>query len=80
MIRGVFFDLGGTLRICDPAPEHQAAAARRMAELAGADDPEAFLKRIDAVYEEKDLEPCDGIFMFTTIRTLETGEITKYYR
>ena len=53
MIRGVFFDLGGTLRICDPAPEHQAAAARRMAELAGADDPEAFLKRIDAVYEEK---------------------------
>ena len=53
MIRGVFFDLGGTLRICDLAPEHQAAAARRMAELAGADDPEAFLKRIDAVYEEK---------------------------
>ena len=35
---------------------------------------------LDAVYEEKDLEPCDGIFMFTTIRTLETGEITKYYR
>ena len=53
MIRGVFFDLGGTLRICDPAPEHQAAAARRMAELAGADDPKAFLQRIDAIYEEK---------------------------
>ena len=51
MIRGVFFDLGGTLRICDPAPDHQAAAARRMAELAGEDDPEAFLKKIDAVYE-----------------------------
>ena len=48
MIRGVFFDLGGTLRICDPAPEHQAAAARRMAELAGADDPAAFLQKIDA--------------------------------
>ena len=53
MIRGVFFDLGGTLRICDPAPEYQAKAARRMAELAGADDPEAFLKKIDAVYEGK---------------------------
>ena len=51
MIRGVFFDLGGTLRICDPAPAHQAAAARRMAELAGEADPEAFLRRIDAVYE-----------------------------
>ncbi len=53
MIRGGFFDLGGTLRICDPAPEHQAAAARRMAELAGEDDPDAFLARINAVYEEK---------------------------
>ena len=53
MIRGVFFDLGGTLRICDPNPAHQAAAARRMAELAGADDPDAFLRKIDAVYEEK---------------------------
>ena len=51
MIRGVFFDLGGTLRICDPAPEYQAAAARRMAELAGAEDPEAFLRKIDEVYE-----------------------------
>ena len=53
MIRGVFFDLGGTLRICDPAPAHQAAAARRMAELAGEADPEAFLRKIDAVYEAK---------------------------
>lgn len=53
MIKGVFFDLGGTLRICDPAPEHQAAAARRMAELAGETDPEAFLKRIDEIYEAK---------------------------
>ena len=51
MIRGVFFDLGGTLRICDPAPEYQAAAARRMAELAGVEDPEAFLRKIDEVYE-----------------------------
>ena len=53
MIRGVFFDLGGTLRICDPAPAYQAAAAKRMAELAGAEDPEAFLQKIDAVYEAK---------------------------
>lgn len=51
MIRGVFFDLGGTLRICDPQPWHQAAARARMAELAGADDPQAFLQRIDARYE-----------------------------
>ena len=51
MIRGVFFDLGGTLRICDPLPWHQAAARTRMAELAGAADPEAFLREIDARYE-----------------------------
>ena len=30
MIKGVFFDLGGTLRICDPLPWHQAAARTRM--------------------------------------------------
>ena len=36
MIRGVFFDLGGTLRICDPAPEHQAAAARRISAMSRA--------------------------------------------
>ena len=51
MIRGVFFDLGGALRICEPAPEHQEAAARRMAELAGEADPQAFLQRIDEIYE-----------------------------
>ena len=50
-IKGVFFDLGGTLRICDPAPEHQAAARRRMAELAGWDDEAAFFKLIDARYD-----------------------------
>lgn len=50
-IRGVFFDLGGTLRICDPAPEHQARARARMAELAGERDPEALLARIEARYE-----------------------------
>ena len=51
MIRGVFFDLGGTLRICDPAPEHQAAARRRMAELVGEADPDALLERVNARYE-----------------------------
>ncbi|MBE5808975.1 MAG: HAD family hydrolase [Clostridiales bacterium] len=50
-IRGVFFDLGGTLRICDPAPEHQAKARARMAELAGAADAEAFLRQTDERYE-----------------------------
>lgn len=35
---------------------------------------------LDAVYPEKDLEPCDGVFQFITIRNAETGEITKYYR
>ncbi len=51
MIKGVFFDLGGTLRICDPLPWHQAAARARMAELAGADDSAALLREIDARYE-----------------------------
>ena len=50
-IRGVFFDLGGTLRICDPAPEHKQRARRRMAELAGWEDPDAFLQRVDERYE-----------------------------
>ena len=49
-IKGVFFDLGGTLRICDEAPAHQAAARRRMAELAGWDDEAAFFRLIDARY------------------------------
>lgn len=50
-IRGVFFDLGGTLRICDPAPEHQQRARERMAELVGGEDPAAFLQMVDERYE-----------------------------
>ena len=50
-IRGVFFDLGGTLRICDPAPEHQSRARARMAELVGRTDVEAFIRQIDERYE-----------------------------
>lgn len=52
-MKGVFFDLGGTLRICDPAPEHQRRARDRMAELAGFDDPQAFIERIDRIYEDQ---------------------------
>ena len=37
-IKGVFFDLGGTLRICEENPGHQVMAKARMAELAGRAD------------------------------------------
>ena len=40
-IKGVFFDLGGTLRILDPDPEYCARARARMAELVGEADAEA---------------------------------------
>lgn len=50
-IRGVFFDLGGTLRIAEHVPEHEAAAARRMAELAGAPDTDAFMEMVEKRYE-----------------------------
>ena len=36
-IKGVFFDLGGTLRIAEEVPEHMDRAKARMAELAGAE-------------------------------------------
>ncbi len=51
MIRGVFFDLGGTLRICDENPPYQRHAAERMAELAGWDDPDALQAHINKRYE-----------------------------
>lgn len=35
---------------------------------------------LQASYSPMDLEPCDGIFRFVTVRNIETGEITKYYR
>lgn len=50
-IKGVFFDLGGTLRIAEHVPEHEAAAARRMAELAGAPDTDAFMEMVEKRYE-----------------------------
>jgi len=50
-IKGVFFDLGGTLRICEPNPEHQRRALERMAELVGADDCDAFIKMVDERYD-----------------------------
>ena len=50
-IKGVFFDLGGTLRLCEPDEAHQTAARNRMAELAGFEDPAAFIEMIDQRYE-----------------------------
>ena len=49
-IRGVFFDLGGTLRICDEAPEHQERAKARMAELAGRTDVQDFIDMVEERY------------------------------
>ena len=51
-IKGVFFDLGGTLRICEPMPEYQQKARARMCELAGWTDEKAFFQLIDTRYEE----------------------------
>ena len=50
-IKGVFFDLGGTLRICDKAPEHQEKARARMAELAGRSDVQAFIDMVEERYQ-----------------------------
>lgn len=50
-IKGVFFDLGGTLRIAEDVPEHQNKARDRMAELAGFDDPIAFIEMVEKRYE-----------------------------
>lgn len=49
-IKGVFFDLGGTLRICDEAPEHQEKAKVRMAELAGRTDVQDFIRMVEERY------------------------------
>lgn len=50
-IKGVFFDLGGTLRIVEKVPEHQERAKARMAQLAGQEDVEAFITMVEARYE-----------------------------
>ena len=50
-IKGVFFDLGGTLRIAEDVPEHQERAKARMAQLAGAQDVQAFIDMVEARYE-----------------------------
>lgn len=49
-IKGVFFDLGGTLRICEENPEHQEKAKARMAELAGRADVKDFIDMVEARY------------------------------
>ena len=41
-------------------------------------DPQDYY--LDAQYHEMNLAPCDGIFQIETVRNIETGEITKYYR
>lgn len=50
-IKGVFFDLGGTLRIAEHVASHELAARDRMAELAGYEDPQAFIEMVDKRYE-----------------------------
>lgn len=49
-IKGVFFDLGGTLRICEEAPEHQERAKKRMAQMAGREDVQSFIDMVEARY------------------------------
>lgn len=49
-IKGVFFDLGGTLRIAEEVPEHMDRAKARMAELAGAEDVKAFIDMVEKRY------------------------------
>lgn len=49
--KGVFFDLGGTLRICDENPDHQERAKARMAQLAGREDVEAFISLVEERYK-----------------------------
>lgn len=49
-IKGVFFDLGGTLRICEEAPAYQEKARERMAELAGRTDVQEFIDLVEARY------------------------------
>lgn len=51
-IKGVFFDLGGTLRILHQDPAHQAIARARMAELAGMEDVNALMDLINLRYED----------------------------
>ena len=49
-IKGVFFDLGGTLRIAETVPEHIEAAKKRMAELVGASDVQGFNDLVEERY------------------------------
>ena len=49
-IKGVFFDLGGTLRIAETVPEHIEAAKQRMAELVGASDVQGFNDLVEERY------------------------------
>ena len=48
--KGVFFDLGGTLRIAEEVPEHIEQAKVRMAELAGAPEVQPFIDMVEERY------------------------------
>lgn len=48
--KGVFFDLGGTLRIAEEVPEHIERAKARMAELAGAPEVQPFYDMVEERY------------------------------
>ena len=52
-VKGIFFDLGGTLRMCHHVPYHEERAKRRMAALSGLnpEDPEAFYQMIEQRYK-----------------------------
>ncbi len=50
-IKGVFFDLGGTLRIAEDVPEHQERAKARMAQLVGAQNVQDFIDMVEARYQ-----------------------------
>ncbi len=49
-IKGVFFDLGGTLRISEMDPDHIERAKERMAALAGEKDVQAFAALVEERY------------------------------
>lgn len=52
-IEAIFLDVGNTLRILTPRPEHQLNAKKRMAELVGTEeDPELFCEKLDQRYKE----------------------------
>ena len=50
-IKGVFFDLGGTLRILYEDPAYQAEARAKMARMAGYEDVDGFIDMVEERYK-----------------------------